>query len=103
MKKIAIILFCVVVVIMVFPDTARADIGPKPSVVIDFNGLERKTYYATLLSSEKSTRPFSALSTGNHTYIHYQEGMKIMRSFRSLPGTVMQRGIISYNILKTVL
>ncbi len=45
---------------IMFPNTAKADIGPKPSVVIDFNGLDEKTYYATLLSSEKSTDPFSA-------------------------------------------
>ncbi|SHN00490.1 hypothetical protein SAMN02746066_04332 [Anaerosporobacter mobilis DSM 15930] len=73
MKKIAIILFCALIMAIMFPNTAKADIGPKPSVVIDFNGLDEKTYYATLLSSEKSTGPFSALNDSNHTYAHYQE------------------------------
>lgn len=35
-----------------------ADIGPKPSVVLDFEGLEGQTYYATLLSNRDSTGPW---------------------------------------------
>ncbi len=58
---------------IMFPNTAQADMGPKPSVVIDFSGLDGRTYYATLLSSEKSTGPFSALNDSNHTNVHYQE------------------------------
>lgn len=74
MKKIAIILFCALIMTIIFPNTAKADMGPKPSVVIDFNGLDGKTYYATLLSREKSTGPYSALNDSNHTYVRYQEG-----------------------------
>ncbi len=58
---------------VLFPLTASADTGPKPSVVIDFNGLEGKTYYATLLSSVESTGPFSALNDNNN-YAHYNKG-----------------------------
>lgn len=61
---------------IMFPNTVQADMGPKPSIVIDFSGLDGKTYYATLLSSEKSTGPFSALNDNNHKYVHYQEGDK---------------------------
>lgn len=39
--------------------TAFADIGPKPSVVVDFTGLEGRTFYATLLSEKASTGPWS--------------------------------------------
>jgi hypothetical protein len=46
----------------VFPITASADMGPKPSVVIDFEGLSGESYYVTLLSSTPSTGPYSALS-----------------------------------------
>lgn len=38
--------------------TAFADIGPKPSVVIDFTGLEGRTYYATLLSDRDVMGPW---------------------------------------------
>lgn len=74
MKKITLMLLCIIVMTIMFPLTASADIGPKPSVVIDFIGLEGKTYYATLLSSVKSTGPYTALNDSNQTYAHYQEG-----------------------------
>jgi hypothetical protein len=76
MKKITIMLLCIIIMTAMFPLTASADIGPKPSVVIDFIGLEGKTYYATLLSNVKSTGPYSALSDSNQAYSHYQEGDK---------------------------
>lgn len=38
---------------------ALADTGPKPSVVIDFEGLESENYYVTLLSKEEGTGPWS--------------------------------------------
>lgn len=40
--------------------SAKADIGPKPSVQITFKGLGEKTVYATLLSEKESTGPFTA-------------------------------------------
>lgn len=61
-KKSVFFVFCIVFMITAFPTAASADMGPKPSVVIDFNGLSGETYYATLLSSVESTGPFSALS-----------------------------------------
>jgi hypothetical protein len=42
------------------PKTTYADTGPKPSVVINFHGLENTTYYVTLLSKSDTTGPFSA-------------------------------------------
>lgn len=57
-----------------FSTNVHADIGPKPSIVIDFNGLEGENYYVTLLSSVKSTGPYSVLSDSNRNYAHYQEG-----------------------------
>jgi hypothetical protein len=75
-KKIAIILLCVLTILIIFPNTAKADIGPKPSIVVNFSGSDGQTYYATLLSSEKSTGPFSAVNDKSHTYVHYQKGDK---------------------------
>lgn len=62
--------------INLFSVNVRGDVGPKPSVIIDFNGLEGENYYVTLLSSNKSTGPYSVLSDSNRKYAHYQEGDK---------------------------
>ena len=62
MRKIIISAFCVVLLMAALPVTASADMGPKPSVVIDFKGLSGETYYVTLLASVESTGPYSALS-----------------------------------------
>jgi len=43
------------------PAYAYGDMGPKPSVVINFKGLEGEAYYATLLSETSSTGPYSAV------------------------------------------
>ncbi len=43
-----------------FPVTARADIGPKPSVTITFKNMGDETCYGTLLSESASTGPARA-------------------------------------------
>ena len=85
MKKVTLILLCVIVMTVLFPLTASADTGPKPSVVIDFNGLEGKTYYVTLLSSVESTGPFSALNDNNN-YAHYNKGDEDYEIFLKFAG-----------------
>ena len=42
-----------------WPGAAQADVGPKPSVVVEFLGMEQETFYATLLSATESTGPYS--------------------------------------------
>ncbi len=54
------ILLCLLTVIMIFPLTASADTGPKPSVRITFENLSDEPCYGTLLSSKESTGPSSA-------------------------------------------
>jgi hypothetical protein len=49
--------------------TAYADTGPKPSVAVDFKGLENETYYATLLSQTASTGPFNATIEDDLIYV----------------------------------
>ena len=73
MKKVILMLLCALIMAAVLPVTVQADIGPKPSVVIDFDGLEGENYYVTLLSSVKSTGPYSALNDSNRGYARYQE------------------------------
>ena len=60
MKKAILTILCAIMIGLALPISARADAGPKPSVVIDFTGLEGEMYYATLLSSTYSTGPHSA-------------------------------------------
>lgn len=65
MKKIVrdhIIFFCIVLMagVSIFSFPVQADTGPKPSVVVEFEGIEEETYYVTLLSETESTGPWSA-------------------------------------------
>ena len=69
-RKIFALLLCFVLV-MAMPITAHADMGPKPSVRIEFTGIEGETYYGTLLSKSKSTGPASAWD-GNPEYAYRQ-------------------------------
>ena len=59
LRKIVSILFSLILIISL-PVTAKADIGPKPSVRITFTGIEGETYYGTLLSEKRSTGPATA-------------------------------------------
>ncbi len=58
--KILSFLFCFFLLTILLPITIYADMGPKPSVVIDFEGFEGEKYYVTLLSEEDSTGPYSS-------------------------------------------
>lgn len=58
-KRIWIVILLLAVLLPVFTIPASADIGPKPSVVIRFEGLEEERYYVTLLADTKSTGPYS--------------------------------------------
>lgn len=60
MKKLLVMLLCFVMVLAVFPITASADTGPKPSVRITFENLGNEECWGTLLSSKESTGPSSA-------------------------------------------
>ena len=75
MKKFMTLLLCSIVVLVSFPMTARADFGPKPSVQIDFKGLEDELCYGTLLSDRESTGPSSAWD-GNESDARHNENEK---------------------------
>ena len=59
LRKMISLLICMILIISL-PVTAKADIGPKPSVRITFTGIEGETYYGTLLSERRSTGPSTA-------------------------------------------
>lgn len=64
-KKIFSLTLCFLLFI-IQPITIYADMGPKPSVVIDFEGFQGETYYVTLLSETTNSGPFSIDNT-NYT------------------------------------
>lgn len=60
MKKrlLRLMLFCLLALVLAAP--VSADMGPKPSVVVHFQGVEPdQRYYVTLLSEEESTGPWN--------------------------------------------
>ena len=59
LRKVFSLLICMILIISL-PVTAKADIGPKPSVRITFTGIEGESYYGTLLSERRSTGPATA-------------------------------------------
>ena len=59
-KKLILLFLCLVTLVAVFPITASADTGPKPSVRITFENLGDEECWGTLLSSKESTGPSSA-------------------------------------------
>ena len=77
MKKTIAAILCFLMLVIIFPTNIKADMGPKPSVVIDFSGLEGKSYYVTLLSYEESTGPYSA----NNDYYDYLGDQDIFVKF----------------------
>lgn len=73
MKKTWKVFLACLALFMLMPTTAHADMGPKPSVRIEFTGIGQETYYGTLLSLDSSTGPSSAWN-GNPDYAHYKVG-----------------------------
>lgn len=56
-SKLIIALLCIILIISLFPITASADTGPKPSVIINFENMGDELCYGTLLSERESTGP----------------------------------------------
>lgn len=84
-KKLFIITLCVVVMFVLMQPYVYGDIGPKPSVVVNFIGLEGETYYVTLLSESSSTGPYSAVGRfeKNNRYHNGDEDYEIWQEFVS--------------------
>lgn len=58
-KQITAFFICFLITFILFPITAKADIGPKPSVIITFENMGDEICYGTLLSRSASTGPAS--------------------------------------------
>lgn len=83
MKKKLLIMLYVAAMLILVPSFAYGDVGPKPSVIVNFDGLEGKTYHVTLLSEESSTGPYSAIGKfkGDERYSDGEEGYEIWKEF----------------------
>lgn len=71
-KKMIFVCFCALLLVLLLPQTVSADMGPKPSVHITFEGLGEEVCYATLLSKVDSTGPYSAWD-GTEANARYRE------------------------------
>jgi hypothetical protein len=58
-KRFALAVLVLFACLFAFPIPAFADTGPKPSVIVTFQGIKQKNCYVTLLAKEKSTGPHS--------------------------------------------
>ena len=59
-NKLSYALLFLLIILITIPLTTTADTGPKPSVVISFEGLENEKYYVALLSESITTGPHTA-------------------------------------------
>ncbi|MCL2298814.1 MAG: hypothetical protein FWC27_01550, partial [Firmicutes bacterium] len=70
LRKPAKILLCACLLAMAMTVLAHADIGPKPSVTVEFRGFEGRQYYATLLSKESRWGPYSVFEGDEDSYFY---------------------------------
>ena len=82
-KRFLTILLLICIISVLCPVTARADMGPKPSVHITFQGMEDRQYYATLLSNTASHGPWSE----NREYEGWMGSEQVWEAFRSYQDT----------------
>lgn len=80
-KKLSKTIITILLMVMLFSSTAYADMGPKPSVEIEFLGMGGKTVYATLLSSEEYYGPYVAYQGDNPMYTEDDRDYPIWEKF----------------------
>ena len=66
------LLVCMLSAIIVFPRQVHADMGPKPSVHIQFENMDDELCYGTLLCENESTGPASIFD-GNQEHARIKE------------------------------
>lgn len=83
-KKWLLSLFCMALLLSLYPVTAAADTGPKPSVEISFDNVGDEPCYGTLLSKNKSTGPWSVWD-GSRRNARYSTDTEITEWSRKAP------------------
>ena len=61
LKQVFLLVLSVGLLVGLIPMEVRADMGPKPSVVIDIEGLTNEVYYGTLLSERPCNGPIGVM------------------------------------------
>lgn len=74
-------MICTVFIIMSFPITASADVGPKVSVYITFENMGDEECYGTLLSENKGTGGFRVWDGDEEHIYNYNLDLEIWRAF----------------------
>ena len=84
-SKLTFMLLFLAVLLIAMPLAINADTGPKPSVVISFEGLENEKYYVTLLSESPTTGPYSVFDENSDSEESYgdEEDNKVWQKFVS--------------------
>lgn len=70
--KWMVVAFILGILIMVPSGVVYADTGPKPSVVLQLNGIEAKEYYVTLLSDKMGYGPWNNSKTVQESFSHIE-------------------------------
>lgn len=77
----------ILLLLVLIPSTAMADMGPKPSVNIEVNNLkENQEVYITLLSKEESTGPFSKVTELQSHEEYLEDGFNKFKSIEDRDG-----------------
>lgn len=72
--KVRLGVIMLIILIIALPAYIYGDVGPKPYVVININGLEGQTYYTTLLSPDKHLGPNFVYNAEYPENARYREG-----------------------------
>ena len=81
LKQVFLLVLSVGILIGLMPMEVRADMGPKPSVVIDIEGLTDEVYYGTLLSERPSNGPIDVMSEAELEVKQDEEEYEIWKAF----------------------
>ena len=95
-------LLTVLMLLIIFSLSVGADMGPKPSVVIEFENMGDQPCYGTLLSKNPSTGPYSvwsgdaadAIHNGNEYYEYTDITEDLWRAFVEYEDTDLPRSFI---------
>lgn len=78
MKKLPMYLLVLLMFVLLAYQSIWADVGPKPSVRVEIEGLgPEEYYYVTLLSEYDSTGPYQAYKDGWSSYEAYEDDPKL--------------------------
>ena len=80
-EKLLLLIICCVVLSSLIPMYARADMGPKPSVIIEIEGLKDEVYYGTLLSERSTNGPLDAMNEADLAAKQNDEEYEIWKAF----------------------